>query len=195
MSTYSTISEDYTMFDTKASVDYHDDITNYVSVDDMMNHMFKVLAEYDRCMSQKQEAAVNPMSGRVMMRMKNGLSFELPENIQRIAIAKYLEIKNQKKDMSIHEKGSSQKIENFEDVEGFQNENAENPENTENAENVENAENIEEFSECYNKVKKMVTPKLRKKNFNMQTLVTIVLVIIILYALYKYLREENRPNF
>lgn len=225
MSTYSTISDDYKMFETKAPVDYHDDITNYVSVEDMMNHMFKVLVEYDRCMSEKQEAAVNPMSGRVMMRIKNGLSFELPENIQRIAIAKYLEMKNQKKDVKKCVKGvKSQKLEkfeNFEDVDGFEgfqiehNENvgqmdASTPDEPVTASTINNPtdeptddaddepgddteKGVEEFSECYNKIKKMVSPKIQKNN--MTTIITIVLVLLILFAFYKYFCEENRPNF
>jgi hypothetical protein len=224
MSTYSTISDDYKMFETKAPVDYHDDISNYVSVEDMMNHMFKVLVEYDRCMSEKQEATVNPMSGRVMMRMQNGLSFELPENIQRIAIAKYLETKNQKKDVQKcvkSVKSLSQKLEKFEDISGFEGFQIEHNENVtaaadatgepveeqveeqveepveepveEAAEEPENEKKVEEFSECYNKIKKMVSPKLQKNN--MTTIITIILVLLILYALYKYFCEENRPNF
>lgn len=94
MSTYSEVSEDYKMFDTKAEVDFYNSIENYVSVEEMMNHMFSVLTEYDRCLDNKQDAKVNPMSGRVMMRVKNGITFEIPENIQKMAIAKYMGMKS-----------------------------------------------------------------------------------------------------
>jgi hypothetical protein len=180
MSTYSTISDDYKMFETKALVDYHDDITNHVSVDDMMNHMFHILEEYERCMSEKQEAAVNPMSGRVMMNVGNGLTFELPENIQRIAIAKYLEMKSRGKDVSKCLEQKEQNIENFDS------------DNNKDGCN----ENVEEFSECYDKMKKMVAPKIKKIRMpNRKTALTILLIIIIVYATYKYYEENKRPNF
>lgn len=93
MSDYSSISEDYIMFNNKATVDYYDDIRNYVSEDEMMKYMFSVIAEYDRCMSHGQSAKINPMSGRVSMRLENGLEFEIPENVQKVAIVSYLNMK------------------------------------------------------------------------------------------------------
>jgi len=100
MSTYSEISDDYLMFETKMPVDYHDSIENYVSTEDMFRHMFNVLLEYDRCMSDKRDAKINPMSGRVSMRLENGLEFQIPEDIQKIAILKFIEMKKNAKENS-----------------------------------------------------------------------------------------------
>jgi hypothetical protein len=129
MSTYSDISDDYKMFETKATVDYYDSITNHVSVEEMMKHMFDVLAEYDRCLSKKQDAKVNPMAGRVIMRVSNGTTFEIPENIQKLAIARYLEITGDKKKSTKYrdkknkktaKKEGSEVLEGFEGFEGIE---------------------------------------------------------------------------
>lgn len=103
MSTYSEISDDYLMFETKMPVDYHDSIENYVSTEDMFRYMFNILLEYDRCMTDKRDAKINPMSGRVSMRLENGLEFQIPEEIQKIAISKFVEMKNNAKDNNNHQ--------------------------------------------------------------------------------------------
>lgn len=189
MSTYSTISDDYTMFDTKAPVNYHNDITNYVTVEEMMDYMLSVLTEYERCMSEKQDARINPMSGRVQMKLKNGLTFELPQNIQKLAIVKYMEMKNK-----------NQNIEKFDSVSNENDENGENDddENDDDAEDdvEQNDEqnNVEEFSNCYNKMKRMVPRKLCGSKLT--TLLTMVILIVLVYAIYKYfLEERQRPDF
>lgn len=92
MSTYSDISEDYTMFENKAEVKQFDSIYNHVSVNDMYNHMYNVLKEYEYKLSKGEDATINPMSGRVHM-FFNGVMFEIPEMIQKNAMEQYLNSK------------------------------------------------------------------------------------------------------
>jgi hypothetical protein len=114
MSTYSEISDNYKMFETKAPVEYHDDVKNYFTVEDMMNYMFNVLNEYDRCMSKKQDAQVNPMGERVHMRTETGIIFEIPQSIQKSAIATHLYLKNKKNEKMMPKTTKNKIIEKFE---------------------------------------------------------------------------------
>lgn len=195
MSSYSEVSEDYKMFDTKAEVDFYNSIENYVSVDDMMKHMFAVLVEYDRCLDKKQDAKVNPMSGRILMRVSNGLTFEIPENIQKIAIAKYLESEN--KDLS----GSLKKKVKTANVPVAANQELETEMETEAEAEAEAEEYIEGVTEevqeeeqsekggfSFDSIKKMVPgiPKVAKED-RMKYIILTVLVLVALYSLYRYI--------
>jgi hypothetical protein len=201
MHIYSSINNDSEMFDLKDTVNYHNDITNYVSVEEMVAYMFAVLEEYDRCMLKKQEAEINPMSGRVMMRMKNGLSFELPENVQKFAIAKYLEMKEKKR--------NENNIEGFNGFEEFKFENNElvnendkkynNNDDYDDYDNNDNNYNQKSYLDnqnnkkpSYNFTKKLF---LKIKNKKVFMLVKIALVFLLIFAIYKYYNEINRPNF
>jgi hypothetical protein len=92
METYSSVSNDYKMFDNK--MDFKESPKSTPSLQEMLKHMFIILMEYEKSMDDKQDAAINPMNGRVTMQLRDGTIFEIPENIQRIAIVKYLEMKN-----------------------------------------------------------------------------------------------------
>jgi len=91
MDSYSTVSGDYTMFDSK--MELNEQRESPVDENDMMAYMFGVLKEYERCLSNGEDAKVNPMSGRVQMQLQDGSSVDVPEHIQRSAIAQFLEMK------------------------------------------------------------------------------------------------------
>lgn len=216
MSTYSDISEDYKMFDSKAPVDYYDSITNYVSVEEMVKYMFSVLEEYDRCLMKKKNAKTNPMSGRVMMRVSNGLSFEIPENIQKMAISKYLEmigdkkrVKNSGMEKFGNIEGVIEGMENMnapagdakeeeegeeeenEDVEGENNEYNENKnEDTED----ENEQKMEEFTVDMSKFKRLI-PKTNTREERVRTVIIVILLLVALYSAFKICEDYNKINF
>ena len=97
MNTYSPA--DNNMFDDKAEFSSPSENQN-PSVQEMLKHMFMVLIEYDKAMSQGQDAAVNPMSGRILMTLENGQTVEIPESIQKLAIVKFLEMQNSPKNVN-----------------------------------------------------------------------------------------------
>lgn len=66
---------------------------NTVSNQAMMQYMFVALDNYNKAMSEGQDPIVNPLNGRVIMHTSNGRTVEIPENIQRMAIMRYLENK------------------------------------------------------------------------------------------------------
>ena len=66
---------------------------NTPSVQEMMQYMFVALDNYNKAMSEGQDPMVNPLNGRVIMRTNDGRSVEIPENVQRMAIVRYLENK------------------------------------------------------------------------------------------------------
>lgn len=182
MSDYSSVSEDYIMFDTKAPVDYHEDVRNQISNDEMMKHMFGVLTEYDRCMVVGQDARVNPMSGRVTMRTRSGSSFEIPENIQKFAIIKYNEMINRQRQQGgdIGDEEVDGEVEGeVEEVEGDE-------------EGGLDEEVLEEEGSQVSMVQKMAR---RVRGNKLTMILTIILVLVILYALYKYLNENRAPTF
>jgi hypothetical protein len=202
MSTYSEISDDYKMFETKAEVDFHNNITNFVTVEQMMEHMFAVLAEYDRCMANKQDAKINPMTGRVSMRVQNGLSFEIPENVQKLAIVEYLEMKNRRKATCGNNQPPAAKVEGFcpdlgEDCKDTLRNCLVGGEEGEEDEEDEGVDEVEDFTVDLGKM----VPK--SKEGKLRQIIMVVLVLIALYALYRYLEECNvlnnvfsrRPNF
>jgi hypothetical protein len=191
MSTYSEVSEDYKMFETKADANYHDSITNHVSVNDMMQYMFAILVEYDRCLSNKVDAKINPMSGRVMMSVGNGLKFEIPEDIQKLAIVKYLEMKNKKKDITGCLRNQVQ------DTVQNSNNNIEAETKERHALDLEhgtklmsasNAKILEKFISTKD-LQKMI-PSIPKK-IDTRTVMMVVLVLIALFSIYKFCEEKR----
>jgi hypothetical protein len=181
MSDYSTINEDYAMFETKAPVNYYEDIRKQVSINEMVNYMVGILLEYDNCMLAGQDAKTNPMSGRITMRTKNGTLFEIPENIQKFTISKYYELKSRQQN------GENINIESELDNKNIVNVNKNNK-------NIVGVKNIENKLITNNGIIEQTQYEgigLNKQN-NFNRIIIIILILVIIYSLYKYF-DENKP--
>lgn len=103
METYSTVSGDYQMFDDKMPIDSEN--TDKPSDVEMVRYMFRLLDEYNRSINAGQEPAINPLNGRVTMKLRNGQVYEIPERIQRFAIYRYVQASN---NTSLRQQGQTQ---------------------------------------------------------------------------------------
>src|SRR5688500_853423 len=90
MSNYSAVNDDYKMFDNKMPLDETEN-TEAPTEEEMIRYMFNILNEYNRSLNAGTEPTVDPLNGRVVMRLRNGRTYEIPERIQRFAIARYVE--------------------------------------------------------------------------------------------------------
>lgn len=88
MDTYSTVNGDYQLFEDKMPIET--ETNDMPSQQEMIKYMFKILVEYSRSINAGEEPAVDPLNGRVTMRLNNGKVIDIPEEIQRFAIAQYV---------------------------------------------------------------------------------------------------------
>ncbi|ATZ80299.1 hypothetical protein BMW23_0241 [Bodo saltans virus] len=93
MDSYSAIGDSDKMFDDKAPLNI-DNLTPRVSDEDMLKYTFAVLIEYDRAVSTGETPNIDPMNQQIVMQLDDGSAVAIPENIQRVAIMKYMELKN-----------------------------------------------------------------------------------------------------
>lgn len=165
MSTYSDYYSE--IIDTKENVNYYDDITNHVSVEQMVQHMVEILEEYTKCLSMGNDAKINPFSGRVTMNI-NGINFEIPEKIQQLTIAEYMRQKkhmennNQENTQINNDSNFKQKMENVD---------------TDLKEKIMN--NVYEYESSSTKVK-------------ITQFILIILIAIVLVAIYKQWKKSQK---
>ena len=83
---------------------------NTVSNQAMMQYMFVALDNYNKAMSEGQDPIVNPLNGRVIMHTSDGRTVEIPENIQRMAVMRYLENKERPQFVEIDQEEQQEQV-------------------------------------------------------------------------------------
>lgn len=67
-----------------------------IDPDLVSDQVITLLDDYDEKTARGEKPDINPMKEKIIIRTNDGKAFEIPEDIQRAAIEKWLAIKNEK---------------------------------------------------------------------------------------------------
>jgi hypothetical protein len=144
---------------------------NTVSKQEMMQYMFMALDNYNKQMNLGQDPIVHPLNGRIIMKLNNGKSVEIPENIQRMAIMRYLE-NQQQMQQEMQQQQMQQEMQQQEMQQ----------------EMVQEQEIVPEF-------RPKPEPEPEQKTNKLMIFLCILLLIFILYKCYKYYKMNMSNDF
>jgi hypothetical protein len=92
------ILSDQPMFENKAAF-HESESVQYPTEREMVLYMFRLLDEYYRSINAAQDPVIDPLNARVTMKLSNGQTFEIPERIQRYALAQYAQAQRQRENV------------------------------------------------------------------------------------------------
>lgn len=85
-----------TSFESHASVDFDNDITNYLSIDEMQQYVFDLLIDYNTNKMNGDRDCIDPLNMPVVIELNNGAKFTVPDEIVDLAKNKFYTMMNRK---------------------------------------------------------------------------------------------------